>query len=117
MKGVRNVLAAMAFCSLSIAILCLPVTVLAIGPRGVVSLLHAALESFLRLSLLYIIPFVAFNALLTAGIIVEMFRLGMDWTRSWSDNRHIVIVAITWAAVLSGQLAFVLAARQHLMAR
>lgn len=116
-KRARIVLVCIAFAELGLLLLCLPILVLARGPEGAARLLKAALESCLRLPLLFLVPCVAFQALLSAEIMVESIRFGSRATRSWSDTRHVITVLLTWMALLLGQLSFTLAARHQLLER
>ena len=103
------------FRPLCVGPLCVPIVVLANGPQAGVSFLRAVVESCLRLPIFCIVSLAALNALLTAEIVVELFRFGTRWTCSWSDKRHFIAVIVTWMALVSGQLGFALLARQRLL--
>lgn len=118
-KRARKVLATIAFSylgvSVGLAVLWVAIKVPASSPQAVASSLRTVAEASLRLPVFCVVPLVAINALLTAEIVVEMLRFGARWARLWSDKRHLVVVLAVWIALLSGQLGFVLVARQRLI--
>jgi hypothetical protein len=100
----RRILAAIAFVTFGLIWFSVSVTVLVSGPSAVASFFHLPMFCW--------VPLVVLNTLLTAEIVVELFRLGTQWSRSWSDKRHLIIVLIVWIVLLTGQLHFALLAHK-----
>jgi hypothetical protein len=112
----RRILAAVAFSYLGGAIvlmfLCGAITLVTGDPQAIVSLSRAMLESCLRLPLLCMLSLVAVTALLTAEIVVELFRFGTHYTRAWSDKTHLFAVLVVWIALCSVQLPIAMLLRR-----
>ena len=120
-RRARKALAVIAFSYLgvyAITALCVPpILYLTNGPQTTALLVRTIAESFLRLPMPCVVLFVAFNALLTAEIVVELLRFGSHRTRSWSDAKHVAVVLLAWIVFLSGQLPFALVAQQRLLGK
>jgi hypothetical protein len=106
-RSVRQVSAVTAYVVFGLIWLTTSVVILAGG--------RAAVVSFFRLPLFAIVLAVALNAMVTAEIAVELFRLGTRWTRHWSDRRHLITVLFVWLVLVSGQLTAAMAVRSSLL--
>jgi hypothetical protein len=60
-------------------------------------------------------PLVALNALVSAEIVVELFRLGTHRIHSWSDKRHLITVLLIWIVLFAGQFHMALLAHNSLL--
>lgn len=100
----RIILAAIAFVTFGLIWFSVSVTVLVSGPSVV--------AAFFRLPIFCLVPLIVLNTLVTAEIVVELFRLGTHWSRSWSDKRHLITVLTVWIVFFAGQLHFALLARK-----
>jgi hypothetical protein len=98
----RRILAAIAFSTFGLIWFSVSVSVLVSGP--------SAVASFFHLSVFCWVPVVVLNSLVTAEIVVELFRLGTHRSRSWSDKRHLITVLVVWTVLFAGQLHMALLA-------
>jgi hypothetical protein len=102
----RRIAAATAFVAFGVIWVGVSITLAVWGAKAV--------ESFLGLPMVCLVALAALNGLITAEIVVELFRFGTR-SRSWTDKRHFISVVAAWMIFLTGQLALVVFMRQQIL--